>query len=279
MTLDEAIKHATEVAETQEENCVNAGHDHYTKLEASACAAEHRLLAEWLTELKERREKDEQSSCSEKPNKSDLISRQAAIEAVYSWLYKNTDKRIPSEVLKAVPSAEPEQIRTQMSSADCISRKAAIDAIVAWTVNDRPDAEMPTDLIDRIRDLSSAQPEQQHGRIFQKIVVDYPSVSAYPEHEGKPYFLIKYTEDGQDFIGYGTYKPEVLSEYLIKYFMPSTQPERKKGEWVQDDIASNIFRCSECGCDAPVDPTTGCEIKSNFCQWCGANMRGESDED
>ena len=52
MTLEEAIKHCEEVAETQEENCKHAGHDHYTKLEASACAAEHRQLAKWLRELK-----------------------------------------------------------------------------------------------------------------------------------------------------------------------------------------------------------------------------------
>ena len=55
MTLEEAIKHCEEVAETQEENCKYAEHDHYTKLEASACAAEHRQLAEWLRELKELR--------------------------------------------------------------------------------------------------------------------------------------------------------------------------------------------------------------------------------
>ena len=42
---------------------------------------------------------------------------------------------------------------------DLISRQAAIDAIVAWTVEDRPDVEMPTDLIDRIKALPSAQPE------------------------------------------------------------------------------------------------------------------------
>lgn len=59
MTLDEAIKHCEEVAEVQEENCKHAGHDHYTKLEASACAAEHRQLAEWLKELKDRRAKDD----------------------------------------------------------------------------------------------------------------------------------------------------------------------------------------------------------------------------
>lgn len=56
MTLDEAIKHAEEVAEVQEENCKHAGHDHYTKLEASACATEHRQLAEWLKELKDLKE-------------------------------------------------------------------------------------------------------------------------------------------------------------------------------------------------------------------------------
>ena len=59
---------------------------------------------------------------------------------------------------------------------------------------------------------------------------------------------------------------------------PTIEPERKKGKWVQDNIASNVFRCSECGCDAPVDPTAGCEIKSNFCQWCGTDMRGKQNE-
>lgn len=42
---------------------------------------------------------------------------------------------------------------------DLISRQAAIDAVVAWTVEDRPDIEMPTDLIGRIKALPSAQPE------------------------------------------------------------------------------------------------------------------------
>ena len=40
---------------------------------------------------------------------------------------------------------------------DLIERKAAIDAVVAWTVEDRPDIEMPTDLIGRINALPSAQ--------------------------------------------------------------------------------------------------------------------------
>ena len=66
---------------------------------------------------------------------------------------------------------------------------------------------------------------QQHEKIFQEIVVEYPSISTYPEYKGKPYFSIKYTENGQEFIGYATYKPEVLSEFLKEYFMPSAQPQ------------------------------------------------------
>ena len=72
--------------------------------------------------------------------------------------------------------------------------------------------------------VPSAQPGQRNAIVFQGIVVEYPSISAYPEYEGKPYFSIKYTENGQEFIGYGTYKPEVLSEYLKEYFMSPAQP-------------------------------------------------------
>ena len=43
--------------------------------------------------------------------------------------------------------------------SDLIDRDSVINVIVAWTVEDRPDVEMPTDLIDRVKDLPSAQPE------------------------------------------------------------------------------------------------------------------------
>ena len=45
MTLDEAIKHCMDIAETQE-MCSNG----------KKCAEEHRQLAEWLKELKRYRE-------------------------------------------------------------------------------------------------------------------------------------------------------------------------------------------------------------------------------
>lgn len=52
MTLDEAIKHAEEIAELNEwfdKNCLKS-------IQCKECADEHRQLAEWLKELKQLRE-------------------------------------------------------------------------------------------------------------------------------------------------------------------------------------------------------------------------------
>ena len=59
MTLDEAIKHCEEVAEANDQGLYDAialGGQNLTQEEITACeqcAADHRQLAEWLTELKE----------------------------------------------------------------------------------------------------------------------------------------------------------------------------------------------------------------------------------
>ena len=85
--------------------------------------------------------------------------------------------------------------------------------------------------------------ESEHGKVFKGIVVEYPLYNTYPEYIGKPYFSIKYTENGQEFIGYGTYKPEVLSEYLITYFMPSAQPDRScidQIKWKRDTAIQQL---------------------------------------
>ena len=51
MTLDEAIAHSLEVAERYER--MEDSHDDRLREECAECAADHRQLAEWLTELKE----------------------------------------------------------------------------------------------------------------------------------------------------------------------------------------------------------------------------------
>ena len=61
MTLDEAIKHCEKVAKRQERECQhnrNHGGTYFEDLAKNneKCAAEHRQLVAWLTELKQRRE-------------------------------------------------------------------------------------------------------------------------------------------------------------------------------------------------------------------------------
>lgn len=57
-------------------------------------------------------------------------------------------------------------------------------------------------------------------RKFIRIITTYhPDDSiCYEEYKGKPYFSIEYQENGETFVGYGTYNPDVLSRYLRDYF-------------------------------------------------------------
>ena len=65
MTLDEAIKHAEEVAEDAKLISMMVGISHITELEQKKCADEHRQLAEWLKELKRFRKSAWVITCKE----------------------------------------------------------------------------------------------------------------------------------------------------------------------------------------------------------------------
>lgn len=92
--------------------------------------------------------------------------------------------------------------------------------------------------------LPSAQPEST--RTFVELVVRHPNpeLCAYKEYKGKPYYSIKYIENGETYVGYGTYNPEVLSQYLKEYFISSSQPE--------------IVRCKDCKHRDPEDKKCDC---------------------
>ena len=85
-----------------------------------------------------------------------------------------------------------------------------------------------------------------NGRKFEGIVVEYPpaELCIYPEYKGRPYFTIRYEENGEHIIGFGTYNPQVLTRYLQEYFISDIQP--KIGHWIYDKNIEN-WRCSECG--------------------------------
>lgn len=53
--------------------------------------------------------------------------------------------------------------------------------------------------------------------------------------------------------------------------LPSTEPERKKGKWIDDTF------CSECGWTYEVEPGFIGSVKQfNFCPNCGADMREDT---
>ena len=73
---------------------------------------------------------------------------------------------------------------------------------------------------------------EKMNREFEELEVAYfpDELCTYPEYIGKPYFAIRYKENGNHFVGYGTYSPEVLSRYLRDYFMPLAMP--KESKWI-----------------------------------------------
>ena len=117
-----------------------------------------------------------------------------------------------------------EQMAEYVDLSERVTATFYSDEYEEWTQKTVTIADVLNAVCDDYTVLPSAQPGQRNAIVFQGIVVEYPSISAYPEYEGKPYFSIKYTENGQEFIGYGTYKPEVLSEFLKEYFMSPAQP-------------------------------------------------------
>ena len=139
MTLDEAIKHAEEVAYQKDlESGFDTDNERYAmtdkeRADCKECAAEHRQLAEWLKELKQLKE---QEPCT------DAISRQAAIDAIENtdWYHQNANGDMVSganpdmhqawykaddvySALKSAPSAQPEIIRCKDCKYNTYSKK------------------------------------------------------------------------------------------------------------------------------------------------------------
>ena len=115
---------------------------------------------------------------------------------------------------------------------DLISRQDAIDALEEQldylqmlNKNENPTAEGKWYGVNwarnTIADLPYKQNERPKGeREFIEILAQYVpnDLCTYPEYRGKPYYSIRYRENGEEFVGYGTYKIEVLSRYLQDYF-------------------------------------------------------------
>ena len=53
--------------------------------------------------------------------------------------------------------------------------------------------------------------------------------------------------------------------------LPSAEPERKKGRWIDTDNYYQRWKCSECGCHTR-------DAEPNYCPNCGAKMEMRNDE-
>lgn len=58
--------------------------------------------------------------------------------------------------------------------------------------------------------------------------------------------------------------------------LPTIDPERKKGKWIDNETSyadgvRQTCTCSVCG-------QRSVRLLGRFCRWCGADMRGEKDE-
>lgn len=116
-------------------------------------------------------------------------------------------------------------------------------------------------------------------REFIEIVVNYPSADlcTYPEYKGKPYYSILYRdEDSRNHVGFGTYKIEMLSQWIKQYFMSDIQP--KTGHWVSKHIVDDCngvvtwYECSECGRSVDETITEEFMLKDYPYCHCGAKM-------
>jgi len=88
-------------------------------------------------------------------------------------------------------------------------------------------------------------------REFEEIEVSYPpeELCTYPEYKGKPYFGIKYKEKGEEIVGYGTYNPKVLSQYLRDYFISATKKDCNTCTHSDEIDGSNCYECVKDMCN------------------------------
>ena len=168
MTLEESIKHCEDVAD----------YDCFTD-DQRKCSEEHRQLADWLRELKERREK---AQLSVEDATFDCVSRQEAITVlVFSEETKDIKCEDMRNVLKKMPSASTElsnnSPKLDNKNGELISRQDAIKYFSElWdcirTIGDREEWE---DIcVTTANEIKSAQPERKKGKWLRKEVKGIP---------------------------------------------------------------------------------------------------------
>lgn len=162
MTLDEAIRHAEEVAEKNEE--IYEAHcriyskevvEKYPSPPCKKCAEEHRQLAEWLKELKAHKEQS-----------GDAISRNDVIDTLNNMhryiadeltlcstgeKFEGNEVFIVDDVYEEIAENLPSVNSQPIKCDDAISRREALNAITM--------AEVRWQAVDNVNKLPSVTPQ------------------------------------------------------------------------------------------------------------------------
>lgn len=163
------------------------------------------------------------------------------------------------ERIKAIMKKTNEQDKQMGRPTDLISRADAIGAVVAWTVEDRPTEEMPTDLVDRLKALPSADADWK--RRVMMYLADL-QLSCDPHTE------------------IGKAKWEAL-EMAFQGIADMHSAEAVQGEWIKTGGGNGwnewwVFKCPFCG--ATIEDKQYRSWEYNFCPNCGARMKGADNE-
>ena len=148
---------------------------------------------------------------------------------------------------------------------DLISRQAAIDALCKAGCESRY-CGASCDDVKAIEQLPPAQPEKRteertetHARdCVSGVAAIIAAIEAVDEWDG----------------GYNVQRANMIRDAIKA--LPSAQPRRLNGEWIEDGYNHYKAVCSECG--EPCATYIMGKPRDKYCKWCGADMRGEDDE-
>ena len=240
MTLDEAIRHAEEVAD---------GYDRIKKIKAVTeyecqCAREHRQLAEWLKDYKRLLE---QKPCT------DAISRQDALDALglsektrkYGGDHSGYETIMLYEVQDII-----EQLPSVSVCTDAISRKQEIEAFEKRSGMNWERLKILEPLLEEIENLPSVS-----------VCADAISIGN----------VIEWLKN-KDIIKLST-QEKIARKELRE--LQSISVAEKTGRWIARglvDINGNrMYECSECH----HSDTQAATMIVPYCWYCGAKMEVE----
>lgn len=140
------------------------------------------------------------------------------LEAIMDALPVIVEKTVPAIVEKTERALEAIQTVIDDTNGNIDNVSKAMRNTAKFIKN-AINGEMPDYENVEGEDCGERPTEKCAKREFIKILVEYGGICPYKEYEGKPYFSVIYRENGEMYCGYGTYNPDVLSQYIRDYFI------------------------------------------------------------